>query len=613
MPVDASPVLPPAAPSIRAVAYIRVSQTHEGMISPELQMEAISDHCARRGFQVVETLQDLDRTGRLWRHRQVDHAVAMIERGDADVIVVWRWSRVSRNRLDWAVAVDRVEAAGGRLESATEAFDTSTSSGKLARGILAEMAAFESDRVGDTWRDVHARRVSQGLPAQGKQEFGYRKHNGRYVPDPRTGPILAGLYQRYVDGESMNSLVRWMNVQRLRKVWPKRTGTVWAYNTVARILDSGFAAGYIRHRGQLLPGAHPPLITEPTWQAYQARRAATAHIQHPLVDDFLLTGIVWCGCGGQMAVAYTSARGNAHYRCPDHPAQHAGMVIARRRADDLVRSWLATLVTDMTTQAAVAGDLETFARCQAARAAAAREQIVTALADARDAAWRSLDAARAPVSDPPALAAALLEDWTVLDAAQRRRRLAALATRVVIHNDQVQPFIVVHTTWDTSMRHAGVPRPGSVLLPLNRGSAAPAVRGEIGVDTRQLLLPLEASRLLGVEPQTLRHWHLQGKLPHTLVSADGRSRLYALEDVRAMRPRPRRTGGQTAPRSSRLCKDTDVLARDVRAWARSTGLYAGETGRLPRQVVFAYKLTAGTIPAAASLTESSGSQPCDVQ
>ncbi len=38
----------------------------------------------------------------------------MIEDGRADVIVVWRWSRVSRNRLDWAVAVDRVKTAGGR-------------------------------------------------------------------------------------------------------------------------------------------------------------------------------------------------------------------------------------------------------------------------------------------------------------------------------------------------------------------------------------------------------------------------------------------------------------------------------------------------------------------
>ena len=45
----------------------------------------------------------------------METAITMIERDEADAIVVWRWSRVSRNRLDWALAVDRVEAAGGVL------------------------------------------------------------------------------------------------------------------------------------------------------------------------------------------------------------------------------------------------------------------------------------------------------------------------------------------------------------------------------------------------------------------------------------------------------------------------------------------------------------------
>jgi site-specific DNA recombinase len=115
-----------AAP-VRAVAYVRVSQARNGMISPELQMRAIEDYCRRRRYLIIETLQDLDLSGRIWRHRQMDRAIAMIEHGDAQAIVVWRWSGVTRNRLDWALAVDRVEGAGGLLESATEGFDTTTS------------------------------------------------------------------------------------------------------------------------------------------------------------------------------------------------------------------------------------------------------------------------------------------------------------------------------------------------------------------------------------------------------------------------------------------------------------------------------------------------------
>jgi DNA invertase Pin-like site-specific DNA recombinase len=136
----------------RAVAYVRVSMAREDMISPELQMLAVSDYCKRRGYTIVRTLEDLDLSGRFWNRRQVELAVQMIERDEADLLVVWRWSRVSRNRLDWALAVNRVENVGGRLESATEGFDTTTATGRFARGMMAEFAAYESDRMGDIWR-----------------------------------------------------------------------------------------------------------------------------------------------------------------------------------------------------------------------------------------------------------------------------------------------------------------------------------------------------------------------------------------------------------------------------------------------------------------------------
>lgn len=63
-----------------------------------------------------------------------------IETRDTDVIVLWKWSRFSRRRLDWEVAADRVQVAGGRIESATEPIDTSTASGDLALGMMVSLA-----------------------------------------------------------------------------------------------------------------------------------------------------------------------------------------------------------------------------------------------------------------------------------------------------------------------------------------------------------------------------------------------------------------------------------------------------------------------------------------
>lgn len=281
-----SPTLRP-----RAVAYVRVSQARVGMISPELQLTAITSHCRQRGYELTATLEDLDLSGRFWDRRQVERAICLIEDGEADVLVVWRWSRVTRDRLDWAVAVNRVEAAGGRLESATEDFDTTTSTGRLARGILAELAAFESERMGDVWNGVRQRRISQGQTSHGQMMFGYRKRNGRYAQDRKTGPVLVEMYRRYNAGESFYALARWLEAEKVKFPSARTDHHHWSRTAVCRVMDTGFAAGHVRYLDQLHAGSHKPLITEETWQAYLNRRQATSFKKTNLPGEFLLTDL----------------------------------------------------------------------------------------------------------------------------------------------------------------------------------------------------------------------------------------------------------------------------------------------------------------------------------
>jgi DNA invertase Pin-like site-specific DNA recombinase len=412
MATDASPLQPNP---IRAVAYVRVSQARDGTISPDLQLRAIEDYCRRRGYHVTETLQDLDLSGRFWRRRQMERAITMIEHGQADAIVVWRWSRVSRNHLDRAVAVDRVEAAGGALESATEGFDTTTSTGRLARGVLAELAAFESDRVGDVWREIRERRVALGLPGNGQAMFGYRKRNGQYVPDRRTGPILAELYRRSIRGTPFAELARWLNSHRIPTAASSGAHGAWTGHGLARLLDLGFAAGYVKHRGELVPGAQQPLITADVWNAYRARREASRYQPRRSADEFLAAGLVWCACGNRMAAVHAGAPSYCRYQCRKHPSGRPGQSIIRTRLDDMVRRWLTALVDDL----ALRGDAETaaqrWAEQQAGRAAEVREQLArtTTPPGQRMELAAELEQVRTlAVAPPPGTrSAALLGDW----------------------------------------------------------------------------------------------------------------------------------------------------------------------------------------------------------
>lgn len=321
---------------------MRVSQEREGMISPELQLSSIQSHCERYGYDVVETLQDLDLSGRFWKRRQVEQAVKMIEAKEAEVIVVWKISRVARNRTDWAIAVDRVEGVGGRLESSTEPMDTTTSSGRFARGMLAELAVFESERIGDTWKETHARRVKNGLPHHGLPRFGYTYTKaGGYVPDEASGPVLRQMYLRYTAGSSLRDL----GAYAASEGFSPENG--WRDSGVRHILDRGFGAGYIWTKGELVNGAHEPLLTEHEWLAYRVKRderMARSSGGQTNGGVYVYSALLRCFCGSKMDGGAVKRNGLTfrRYTCRDglRTGKHSKVSVSERYVEDAVLAWL---------------------------------------------------------------------------------------------------------------------------------------------------------------------------------------------------------------------------------------------------------------------------------
>jgi DNA invertase Pin-like site-specific DNA recombinase len=332
----------------RAIGYVRVSKEREGMISPELQLAAITRHCEEHGHTLVAVLEDLDLTGRFWKRRQVEEAVAMIERGEADVLVVWKLSRLSRNRVDWNIAVDRVEGVGGRLESATEPMDTTTSSGRFARGVMAELAAFESERIGETWKESHSRRIERGLPHHGRQRFGYAYSREKgYVQDPVTAPVLRDIYMKYIAGAPLTDLAALSGSY----------GGPRGVDGLRYALDWGFGAGKIRYREQTFDGAHEGVITEDEFKMYQRARKARAKRQRAEPAEHPFSGILVCWCGQRMWGNARTLHGQDHsrYLCAVRDANgHTAHTnsIAASKVEAAVLEWLAGFSAEVDAEAA---------------------------------------------------------------------------------------------------------------------------------------------------------------------------------------------------------------------------------------------------------------------
>lgn len=457
----------------RAVLYLRQSISREDSISLELQETAGRDYCLARGYQVLAVEADPGISGRTWERPAVKRVMGMVEAGDVDVVIVWKWSRLSRSRRDWAIAVDRIESLGGRLESATEPVDATTATGRFTRGMLAEMAAFESDRIGEVWKEVHQRRRHHGLPPTGGQRFGYqRQSDGTYTPHPIEGPMLAEAYRRIIDGHSFRSVTAWLQERGARS----RDGNPITRDRLVRILDSGFGAGQLvqngRHGNKVdrniaartwQPGIHPPLITDTDWQAYLARRRLTP--RQPQAHTYLLSGLIACGdCGAPMWSDRLGRETGYAYSCSRWRERKDVRCVtaARHRAEAAVLAWLVEHAPGLAEQAArevasgarqVADDAEARELAREASRLEARQQKLLAtfldgiapaaayaaerdsMAQQQAVIARRLDAlllARRQPPSIPTVTVRLLDDWELLPVEERRAIVEALIERVEV-------------------------------------------------------------------------------------------------------------------------------------------------------------------------------------
>jgi DNA invertase Pin-like site-specific DNA recombinase len=79
-------------------------------------------------------------------HRLLDHL------REGDVVVVWKLDRLTRSLKDLLNILEKIDAAGARFRSLTEAIDTSGPAGRMMMQMLGSFAEFERAMVRERTR-----------------------------------------------------------------------------------------------------------------------------------------------------------------------------------------------------------------------------------------------------------------------------------------------------------------------------------------------------------------------------------------------------------------------------------------------------------------------------
>ena len=373
---------------VRAAAYVRVStdrQAKEGLSLKE-QRRRVEAHIAARaeqGWTLADTYIEAGVSGRKDDRPELSRLLADVEAGLLDVVVIPKLDRFGRSVRQLHENFDRLDRADVALVSLTESIDTSTSVGRLLRAVLAALAEFESDTIGDRVASVTAARAAQGK-AHGRASFGYRPAGkDGIVIEPYEAAVVQRIFREYVAGKSQRQIARDLN----RDGIPAQRSRECVQGTISKLLANPAYVGIVRLNGETYEGTHEAIIDADTWRKAKQLRLATARSdggrgRTPVANHALAFGLLKCGCGSTMNAITKPTRtpGQRYevYSCSNRECRQPP--VKRQPIDDAVWRFFEKVALDVdATKAALTEQHDAkLAEIDALRAQADREAQKTA-------------------------------------------------------------------------------------------------------------------------------------------------------------------------------------------------------------------------------------------
>ena len=129
----------------------------------EAQRRAIAAACKRRGWQLVELVEDAGRSATDLQRPGSEEARRVLESADAQALVAAKQVGLSQAMLDFATLMATAQKQGWALVALDCTVDTTTSAGEAIANVLATFAPLERRLISQRTREALARKRSQGV------------------------------------------------------------------------------------------------------------------------------------------------------------------------------------------------------------------------------------------------------------------------------------------------------------------------------------------------------------------------------------------------------------------------------------------------------------------
>ncbi|MBD3762567.1 MAG: recombinase family protein [Rhizorhabdus sp.] len=316
--------------AIRCAVYTRKS-TEEGLEQSFNSLDAQREACEayilsqrHEGWTLVkDSYDDGGFSGGNMERPGLVRLLADVKAGRVNVIVVYKVDRLTRSLADFAKIVEVLDDQQASFVSVTQAFNTTTSMGRLTLNVLLSFAQFEREVTGERIRDKIAASKAKGMWMGGCPPLGYDVEDRRLVVNNNEAEQVRHMMERYVALKTGHALLDELRETGYRtKKSETRGGIVFTRGPLFHILNNRIYLGEIVHRGVGYPGQHQAIVSQGLWDAVQ-RTMAEQRVQRRnptnVREASLLAGIITDGEGRRMAPSHAN-KGGRRYRYYITPA-----------------------------------------------------------------------------------------------------------------------------------------------------------------------------------------------------------------------------------------------------------------------------------------------------
>jgi site-specific DNA recombinase len=308
----------------RCAIYTRKSTEHNLDLefnSLDAQREACEAYIksqAHEGWRLVpDRFDDGGISGGSLDRPALQGLLSAIQARQVDIVVVYKVDRLTRSLADFAKLVELFDQHGVSFVSITQAFNTTTSMGRLTLNVLLSFAQFEREVIGERVRDKIAASKRKGLWMGGTVPLGYINQCKKLVIVPEEAETVRMIFRRYLELGAIGPLLQELDRLGIKTKQRRLSnggvdgGGRFGKGGLNHFLKNHCYIGEIKHRGEIHAGSHEPILDRELFDAVQARLESNT-VERKLrlrADPAALTGKIFDDRGNRMGPSHVVKNG----------------------------------------------------------------------------------------------------------------------------------------------------------------------------------------------------------------------------------------------------------------------------------------------------------------